>query len=33
MVKNNVAIFKVYAYNYVDAEDQVSQYLEQEEDE
>jgi hypothetical protein len=31
-VKNNVAIFKVYAYNYVDAEDQVSQFLEQDDE-
>ena len=31
-IKNNVAIFKVYAYNNVDAEDQVSQYLEKDDE-
>jgi hypothetical protein len=31
-VKNNVASFKVYAYNYIDAEDQVSQYLEKDDE-
>ena len=32
MIKNNVAIFKVYAYTYIDAEDQVSQYLEKDDE-
>jgi len=32
-VKNNVAKFKVYAETYIDAEDQVTQYLERDQDE
>jgi hypothetical protein len=32
-IKNNVAKFKVYAETYIDAEDQVTQYLERDQDE
>lgn len=32
-VKNSVAKFKVYAETYIDAEDQVTQYLERDQDE
>ena len=32
-IKNNVAKFKVYAETYIDAEDQVTQYLERDENE
>jgi hypothetical protein len=32
-IKNNVATFEVYAETYIDAEDQVTQYLERDENE
>jgi hypothetical protein len=32
-IKNNVAKFTVYAETYIDAEDQVTQYLERDENE
>ena len=31
--RNGIATFKVYAETYIDAEDQVTQYLERDEDE